>query len=256
LSSQDLTFDGTIGTIGFNQCLFTGDFGIGGNKNILNLADTLNVTRRFRSTVNSFIVPSGFIGINAEEGVTIPDEAFILDTCNFSGPGGYLNGTITDNTSLKALYKDNRGVSNSFVIGQIYMQDNVTQTSIASTDTWTKVAGITTSSGEIAKFIASDNRLICNAAIEREYNVSCTLSFRCEALDNVKFGFYDSLLAEMREASQIKHTSSAGELHHVSLVDLISQFPRGEYIEVHCKNLDSTTPITVEYMNLIVHEVA
>ncbi len=256
LSSQDLTFDGTMGTIGFNQCLFSADFGIGGNRNILNLADTLNVTRRFRSIVNSFVVPSGFTAINVEEGITIPDEAFILDTCNFSGPGGYLNGTITDNTGLKALYKDNRGVSNSFVIGQIYMQDNVTQTSIASTDTWTKVAGITTSSGEIAKFIASDNRLTCNAAIEREYSVTCTLSFRCEAPNNVKFGFYDSLLVEMREASQIKHTSSVGELHHVSLSDLISQFPRGEYVEVHCKNLDSTTPITVEYMNLIVHEVA
>ena len=256
LNSQDLTFDGTTGTIGFNQCLFSADFGIGGNRNILNLADTLNVTRRFRSTVNSFVVPSGFTGINVEEGVTIPDEAFILDTCNFSGPGGYLNGTITDNTGLKALYKDNRGVPNSFVIGQIYMQDNVTQTSIASTDTWVKVAGITTDSGEIAKFIASDNRLTCNAAIEREYNVTCTLSFRCEASDDVKFGFYDSLQEDVRTASTIKHSSSAGELHHVTIVDLISQFPRNEYVEVHCKNLDSTTPITVEYMNLIVHEVA
>lgn len=256
LSSQDLTFDGTMGTIGFNQCLFSADFGIGGNRNILNLADTLNVTRRFRSTVNSFVVPSGFVGINAEEGITIPDEAFILDTCNFSGPGGYLNGTITSNTDLKALYKDNRGVSNSFVIGQIYMQDNVTQTSIASTDTWTKVAGITTSSGEIAKFIASNNRLTCDAAIEREYNVTCTLSFRCEASDNVKFGFYDSLLEEVRTASTIKHSSSVGELHHVTMVELVSQFPRGEYVEIHCKNMDSTTPITVEYMNFIIHEVA
>jgi hypothetical protein len=256
LSSQDLTFNGTMGTIGFNQCLFSGNFGIGGNRNILNLADTLNITRRFRSTVNSFVVPSGFTGINVGESVTIPNEAFILDTCNFSGPGGYLNGTLTATTSSKSLFKDNRGIGNSFVTGQIYMQDNVTQTSIAATDTWTKVAGITTDSGELAKFTASDNRLTCAATIEREYNVNCTLSFRCEAFNNVKFGFYDSLLSEVRAASQIKHTSSAGELHHVTIVDLVSQFPNGEYIEVHCKNLDSTTPITIEYMNLIIHEVS
>jgi hypothetical protein len=256
LSSQDLTFDGTVGTIGFNQCLFSGDFGIGGNRNILNLKSTINITRRFRSTINSFVVPSGFTGINVEGGATIPDEAFILDTCNFSGPGGYLNGTVTDNLGLKSLYSNNRGVSNSFVIGQLYMHDNITQTSIASTDTWTKVAGITTSSGEVAKIVVSDNRLTCDAAIEREYNVTCTLSFRCEASNNVKFGFYDSLLGQVRTASTIKHTSSVGELHHVTIVDLISQFPRGEYVEVHCKNLDSTSPIIVEYMNMIIHEVA
>ena len=256
LSSQDLTFDGTTGTIGFNQCLFSGDFGIGGNRNILNLADTLNVTRRFRSTVNSFVVPSGFTAINVGESTTIPDEAFILDTCNFSGPGGYLNGSQTATNSSKVLFKDNRGIGNSFVVGQIYMQDNVTQTSIASTDTWTKVAGTTTDSGELAKFIASDNRLTCDAVIEREYSVNCTLSFRCEASDDVKFGFYDSLLEEVREASIIKHSSSAGELHHVTLMDLVSQFPQGEYIELHCKNMNSTTAITVEYMNLLIHEVS
>ncbi len=256
LSSQDLTFNGTMGTIGFNQCLFTGDFGIGGNRNILNLADTLNVTRRFRSTVNSFVVPFGFTGINVGESTIIPDEAFILTNCNFSGPGGYLNGSATATNSPKALFKDNRGIGNSFVTGQIYMQDNATQTSIAATDTWTKVAGITTESGELAKFTADNNRLICAATIEREYNVTCTLSFRCEAPDNVKFGFYDSLLDEIRTASQIKHTSSVGELHHVTIVDLISQFPSGEYVEVHCKNLDSMTPITVEYMNLLIHEVS
>jgi hypothetical protein len=256
LSSQDLTFDGTTGTIGFNQCLFSGDFGIGGNRNILNLADTLNVTRRFRSTVNSFVTPFGFTAINVGESTTIPDEAFILDTCNFSGPGGYLNGSQTATNSSKVLFKDNRGIGNSFVVGQIYMQDNVTQTSIASTDTWTKVAGTTTDSGELAKFIASDNRLTSDAVIEREYSVNCTLSFRCEASDNVKFGFYDSLLDEVREASVIKHSSSAGELHHVTIMDLVSQFPQGEYVEVHCKNMDSTTAITVEYMNLLIHEVS
>ena len=256
LNSQDLTFDGTVGTIGFNQCLFSANFGIGGNRNILNLPDTLTITRRFRSTVNSFVVPSGFIAINVGNSATIPDEALILETCNFSGPGGYLNGSYTATTSSKTLFKDNRGIANTFVIGQIYMQDNTTQTSIASTDTWTKVQGNTLDSGELSKFTSSNNRLTCAAAIEREYTAICTLSFRCESSDNVKFGFYDSLLSEVRTASQIKHTSGVGELHHVTVVDLISQFPNGEYIELYCKNLGSTTPITVEYMNLIVHEVA
>ena len=255
LSSQDLTFDGTTGTIGFNQCLFSGDFGIGGNRPILNIADNANITRRFRSTVNSFVVPSGFTGISIGT-TSIPDEAFILDTCNFSGPGAYVAGDASDITGLKSLYKDNRGISNTFVTGQIYMQNNATQTSIGATDTWSKVAGITTDTGEIAKFTASvDNRLTCIAAIEREYAITASISFRCEANNNVKFGFYDSRLGAVREASQIKHTSSVGELHQVTVVDLVTQFNNTNYIEVHCKNLDSTTPITVEFMNLIIHEV-
>lgn len=256
LNAQDLTFDGTTGTIGFNQCLFTGDFGIGGTRPIIKVADTANITRRFRSTVNSFVVPSGMTAISIGNSATIPDEALILDTCNFSGPGSYLEGDATDLTGTKPLFSNNRGISNTFVTGQIYMQDNVTQTSIASTDTWVKVAGITTDTGELAKFTTSDNRLTCNAIIEREYNITCTLSFRCEASNDVKFGFYDSRLGDVRIASTIKHSSSAGELHHVTVVDLVTQFNSGNYIELHCKNMDSTTPITVEYMNLIIHEVA
>ena len=254
LSSQDLTFDGTTGTIGFNQCLFSGNFGIGGNRPILKIADTANITRRFRSSINSFVVPSGFTGISIAT-TSIPNESFILDTCNFSGPGSYLEGDPTDITGLKSLYTNNRGIPNTFVTGQIYMQDNAVATSIASTDTWTKVAGITTDTGEISKFTASDNRLTCGAAIEREYNIQCTISFRCEATNNVKFGVYDGKLGGVRTASQIKHSSSTGELHHVTLVDLVSEFAFGNYIEIYCKNLDSTTPITVEYMNLLIYQI-
>ena len=254
LSSQDLTFDGTTGTIGFNQCLFSGDFGIGGNRPIINVAPTANITRRFRSTVNSFVVPPTFTGISIQT-TSIPNESFILDTCNFSGPGVYITGDAADVTGNKSLFTNNRGISNTFVTGQIYMQDNTTATSIGSSDTWVKVAGITTDTGELSKFTASDDRLTCEAAIEREYNIQCTLSFRCEALNDVKFGIYDSRLGDIRDASTIKHTASAGELHHVTLVDLVTQFQSGNYIEIHCKNLDNSTDITVEYMNLLMYQI-
>lgn len=302
LSSQDLTFDGTTGTIGFNQCLFTGNFGIGnttslppGNEinqlntlfpnaingngvvvidtgnlwirdkggvewfnsgsdhKILKIADTANITRRFRSTVNSFVVPSGFTGILIGDNASIPTEGFILDTCNFSGPGVYLDGELTDINGNKSLYVKNRGIPNTFVIGQLYMQNNATATTFAQ-DTWTKVAGTTIAGADISKFIATDNRLTCDAIIDRKYNIQCTLSFRCEAADNVKFGFYDGNYGDVRPASQIKHTSSAGELHHVTLFDLVD-FAQGDYIEVYCKNLDSNTSITVEYMNLLISQI-
>lgn len=259
LSSQDLTFDGTIATIAFNQCLFSGNFGIGGNRSIVKIADTANVTRRFRSTVNSFVVPSTFTGIYANNPI-IPGESFILDSCNFSGPGVYTDGEVTDAFGLKSLYTNNRGITNTFVSGQIYMSDNTTQTSFASTDTWVKVAGITTDTGELCKFSAGDNRLTCDATIEREYGIHCTISFKSLTSnilpDTFKFGIYDSRYGGIRVASQIKHTgSNPVELHDVSLVDLVTQFSSGNYIEIYCKNLSSTDPIVVEYFNLLIHQV-
>lgn len=93
ISSQDLTFDGTMGTVGFNQCLFTGDFALGGFKNILNFSSTLICRRRIRVSISSFVVPTNYIGIAVQDGVTFRSanniynpESFILQTCNFSGP--------------------------------------------------------------------------------------------------------------------------------------------------------------------------
>ena len=90
LSSQDLTFDGTTGTVGFNQCLFSGQFPPGNPsaKSILNFPSTFTSSRRVRVTVCSFIVPSGYTGITVQDGATFTQpESFILSTNNFSGPG-------------------------------------------------------------------------------------------------------------------------------------------------------------------------
>ena len=253
-NSQDLTFDGMIDTIAIDECLFRGDFDIGGNFAIIRVADSANISDRFQASSSSFIVPSTFNAIYANN-PTLPDESFILDSCNFSGPGNYVDGEVSDPFGLKSFYSNNRGITNTFVNGQIYMIDNTTTTSIPSTNTWVKVAGTTIDTGEISKFIAGNNRLTCQASLQREYNVQCTISFRCEAPDNVKFGIYDSRYGNVRIPSQVKHTSSINELHHIKLTDLVSQFSSGNYIEIYCKNLDSTTSITVEYFNLLIYQI-
>jgi hypothetical protein len=258
LSSQDLTFSGTTGTIGFNQCLFTGNFGLGGNKSIIALGDNLTLTRRFRVNVCSFVVPSGYTGISASSSVTIPDESFILDTCNFSGPGTFTSGAITDHNSNKSLLTRNKGTStnkffNSFATGQIYMKDNITPTGITTAGEWYKVVGVTTIAGVEegnSKFIASDNRLTCDASIERKYSVTSTVSFAStEGLFVGKFALYDSAVG-ISTFTVLTHPVT-GDAAHITLNHIV-EMTQGDYIEVYCQNTEDTSSITVSDLTMTV----
>ncbi len=258
LNSQDLTFDGTTGTVGFNQCLFTGNFGLGGTKSILNFPSTFISTRRIRVTVCSFIVPSGYTGITVQDGVNFAQpESFILQTCNFSGPGTKLGiSTHTDIDKRDAFYEGNRGIDNSFVIGQYYMRGNDVQTSFASTNTYTKIAGITTTAGaRNSKFTHTDNRLTCIAGIEREFLTQVSLTFIPSAYTNCKFAIYDSSNASpILAASEVTVEGTQGDTRTVHFTD-VHKHVLGEYVEIHVSNLEDTNPITVVDLNVLVTQL-
>lgn len=258
LNSQDLTFDGTTGTVGFNQCLFSGNFGLGGTKSILNFPDTFNCTRRIRVTVCSFIVPSGYTGITVQDGVNFSQpESFILQTCNFSGPGTKLGiSTHTDIDNRDAFFEGNRGIDNSFVIGQYYMRGNQVQTSFASTDTYVKIAGITTTANaRNSKFIHTDNRLTCIAGIEREFLTQVSLSFIPSAYTNCKFAIYDSSNGNaILEPSEVTLEGTQGDVKTIHFTD-VHKHITGDYIEIHVANLEDTNPITVTDLNVLVTQL-
>lgn len=265
LSSQDLTFYGTSGTIGFNQCLFTGQFPPNNPsaKSLIALGDGINVTRRFRANVCSFVVPPGYTGISVSNSATILNESFILDTCNFSGSSSRINtsGDATDHNSNKALLLNNKSQTpvpfkNSFATGQIYMKDNTVPTEIVNISEWTKVAGITTTLGVEegnSKFLTSDNRLTCDAAIERKYSVTATVSFAStEGNFSGKFALYDSNVG-ITTFTIVTHPVTA-ETAHVTLTDVV-EFAQGDYVEVHCMNTEDTSNITVSDLTLLVTQL-
>jgi hypothetical protein len=258
LSSQDLTFDGTTGTVGFNQCLFSGNFGLGGTKSILNFSSTFICTRRIRTTVCSFVVPSGYTGITVADGVNFSQaESFILQTCNFSGPGTKLGiSTHTDVDGLNSFYDGNRGIQNSFVVGQLYMKDNVGLTTFVASNTWTKIVGVTTTLGVTnSKFTASDNRLTCNSVIDRKYSIQATISFEQGANPIlVKFGFYISDgTVGIKTSSTFNHLAT-GDINHVSLNDIV-ELNSGDYVELHTMNTDNDEPLRVIDVNFIISQL-
>jgi len=249
LNSGGLTFDGTIGTIGFSNSLFE----CNSSNTAIILPATLTITRRFRVAYCSFVVLSGETGISADLSLTVPTEAYILDTVNFGGGGTYISGI--NQSYNDALFINCVGINNTSVNGQLYMQGNATATTIAGTSTFVKVAGTTTASADNSKISHSDNRLTIDATINRRYLIQCHLSFSSGNNNECEFGFYDSQLTAVRTPSRTKSTAnSAGRAENVSFACVISG-SIGDYLEIWCANNTATTNITVTEMNFIITEI-
>jgi len=267
LNSQDLTFDGTTGTVGFNQCLFTGDFGLGGTKSILNFPSTFICTRRIRITVSSFVVPPGYTGITVDDGVAFTSpESFILQTCNFSGPGTKIGvSTHTDIDGKDTFFEGNRGIQNTYASGQFYMRDNVTNTDFdpGSVDVWTKIVGVTTTLGSInSKFTASQNRLTYDVAIDRRFLSQATVSFTTEDPNvepDIEIGILDynssaGIGTILPTSATVVRSCNFGTYYTAHLTD-IHDHNQGDYVELYIRNKTDDTAVTVNEMSLLLTSI-
>ncbi len=249
INSKGLEFDGNLGTIGIANSLFIGD-GLSGD--VLKVRATANITRRFRPIYSSFVVTGSNTGINFDISATVPTEAYILDTINFSGDGTYLSGVLSD--SNKSLFANCTGITNSSVNGQLYMRGNATSTSITDTTNFFKVAGTTTASADNSKYDHTNNRLTCKAVIERKYLITCTVSFSTNNNNVCEFGFYDSKLGALRTPSITTSTANnAGRQEGVTFACVV-QHGFDDYLEIHARNTTGSNNITVSDMNFIIVE--
>jgi hypothetical protein len=198
-------------------------------------------------------VPSTSYGIEVEVGASIPAESYILDTVNFSGAGTYLTGL--DHTSNDSLFINCKGIVNTAVNGQLYMQGNAIATVISATNTFYKVLGTTTASADNSKFSHSNNRLTCDAIISRKYLIQCFLSFSAGNGNVCEFGFYDSQLSAVRTPSKTKSTANAsGRAENIGFACVLNM-ESGDYLEIHASNTSASTNITVDNMNFVVTEI-
>ena len=249
LNSGGLTLDGTIGTVGFTQCLFD----LATTTTGITIASTANITRRFRIIYSSFVTLSGETSINVSSSATISNERYILDTVNFSGGGTYITGV--DSTSNKSLFINCVGITNTAVNGQLYMQDNATATTISASNTFYKVSGTTSASADNAKYTHTNNRLTNDAAISRKYLIQCSVSFTSGASHVCEFGFYDSKLGAVRTPSRTKATSNGGgRAENIHMACVVSHI-LGDYLDIHCSNNTSAQNITVTDMNFVITEI-
>ena len=249
LNSGGLVFDGTIGTVAFNNSLFD----TATATTAISIAATATITRRFRIIYSSFVTLAGETSLDVDPLSNTPDEAYILDTVNFSGGGTYLTGL--DHTSNKTLFTACVGIINTSVNGQIYMNNNAVATVIPVVSTFYKVAGVTTASADNAKYTATDNRLTNDSVIERKYVIFCSLSFTSGNNNVCEFGFFDSKIGIVRVPSRTKSTANAaGRAENISFMCVV-QHGQGDYIEIWASNTSNTTNITVTDMNFVITEI-
>jgi len=249
INNGTLTFDQTIGTIGCDTSLFAPASGAIS----INVPATCTITRRIRLILCGWIINGSAVGVNVDVGATITDESYLLESNSFTGTSvTYLTGL--DYTSNKALFVENKGITNTAVHGEMYMNNNATATTVGVINTWYKAAG-TTTAGNNSKYLHASNKLTCDASIERKYTVICTLAFSSSANNVCRFGFYDSEDAVVVPATMVKSTAnSGGNAENVSVIGLIHH-SQGGFIELHVMNTTGANNITVTDMHMIITEI-
>ena len=234
LNSGNLTFDGTIGTIGMSNCLFDCTTGA----TALILPSTLVVSRRFRVIYSSFIVLSGETGISVDASATISSERYILDTCNFSGGGTYTSGvTYTDN---KALFVNCVGISNTSTKGFMYMLNNATDTTIgvANANVWVKATG-TTTAGTNSKFTHTTNRLTYNGAFTNSFLITLNATVRSAGTSqSISIGVAKNGTI-ITESEGIVRTATAN-VEHGGSTQAVLEMVANDYVELFVRNTSST----------------
>lgn len=248
LNSAGLTFDGEIGTVGLNSCIFDGRTG----GTTITLPATANITRRFRVIYSAFVALSGETALNVNTSATIPVEGYILDTCNFSGGGTYNAGVQSSDN--KALWTNCRGITNSDSIGTMYMQNNATVTVIPAVNTEVKVAGTTTAGANNQRFSHSANRLTYDGARVRDFKVSVTGTLGSGG-SNDQYGLYIYKNgAAVVESEQYVTANTAGRVESFALQAIV-QMSQNDYVEVWAENSIDADDVTVTFLNVIVSPV-
>jgi hypothetical protein len=234
LNSGGMTFDGTIGTVGFTQCLFDNR----ASTTAILIASTCTISRRFRVIYSSFVTLSGETSINVNASATIGDERYILDTVNFSGGGTYISGV--NQTSNKALFTTCVGIQNTSTRGFYYMVNNTTDTPIGvpNVNVWVKALGTTTADSNNSKFTHTNNRLTYTGAFNTSFLVTVNTAVRSAAANqNISIGIAKNGTILPNSEMTIR-TSTANQEFPGSTqyqIDLVTN----DYVELFVRNSQS-----------------
>ncbi len=246
LNSANMTFDGTIGTVGFVNCLFSGIAA----QTTLNFPATLTITRRIRCIYSSFVAFGGATAINVNASAVIPVESYILDTVNFSGGATYTGGvTYTDN---KAFFSNCKGIINSSAIGQMYYTNNTAANPIVTQNVFEKINGTTTASSINQKFSHTSNRLTYTGGLVRSFKVTAFVSANsvttANALILVRIAKNGVTIAE----SEAQATTSAINRNEAFPCQAIIEMTTNDYVEMWVSNVSSALNILATELNVVI----
>lgn len=251
LSSGGLVFEGDVGTIGIDNSLFVGT---GGAYNLIELTASANVTRRFRTIYSSFVAFGSTVAITANASATIPVDSYILDTCNFSGGGTYLQGIGQFYTDNEPRFVNCKGITNTAEIANYTMLNNATATVISAVNTPTKVLGTTTANAINQKFTHSNNRATYSGELVKDFQVTAVASLFGST--NRVIGMYVAKNGTVISDSEMYATTSGTGRAESITVQTITELVNGDYLEIWIENSTDATNVTVEYLNFICKSIS
>jgi hypothetical protein len=235
LNSSGMSFDGTIGTIAFGNCLF--DCTSGGTA--ITILSTATISRRFRIIYSSFVTLSGETSINFSTSASVGNERYILDTVSFSGGGTYIAGV--DQTSNKSLFTNCVGIQNTTTRGFYYMVNNTTDTPIGvpNVNTWVKALGTTTADSNNSKFTHTNNRLTYTGAFNTSFLVSVNTAVRAAASNqNISIGIAKN--GTILASSEMTIRTSTSNQEHPGSTQYQIDLVTNDYVELFVKNTNQT----------------
>jgi hypothetical protein len=245
LSSANMTFDGTMGTVGFDQCLFSGIAG----QTTLNFPSTLTITRRIRVIYSSFVAFGGATAINVDVNAVIPVESYILITVNFSGGATYVAGV--QHNDNKSLFQNCKGISNTAEVGQMFFTNNATQNAIATTAVFEKIEGTTTASAQNEKFSHTNNRLTYTGGITREFVITASCSAQAITTNattiTVRIAKNGVTIAESESQATTSATGRNENFYCQALVELA----QNDFIELFIANQTNANSLLVTELNVL-----
>ena len=248
LTSGNLTFDGSFGTVAFDTTLFTSPTGAS-----IIIPATCTITRRFRITQSSFVTLTTNNAIDFSTSATIPDEQYILFQCNFSGGATtHLAGVLS--SDIKASHLNNFNIENSRTISNYYLLGNAVETTIAVQGTYYKILGTTTTEPLSQRFDnTTTNRSAYQGSTTAVFKITTTMSI----IDgnNIDYGTRVAKNGTSIPSTQSFFTSTGnGRASNITSQSIIELAP-SDYIEMFITNLTNTgNPIVVD-MNVIVTRI-
>jgi hypothetical protein len=252
LNSANMSFDGTFGTIGFANSLFSGRAA----QTTIKVEPTANITRRFRMIYSSLVAFGGATAINFSASATVSNDAYILDTINFSGGATYLEGVTQ--SSPKALILNCVGVKNTSNVGHYFVQNNATATTVGAgnQNVWFKAAGTTTVGiGNSPRWsTATTNRLTYVGTLTGDFILTAVGAIQTTANNiTLTVGVAKNDVIQTESAVTVR-TTTANVPFPFSVQDLI-QVEVNDYFEIFVRNESGTQNITVSDLNVIIQKI-
>lgn len=244
LNSGDCIIDGTIGTIGISNSIFSP---LGG-QTVITLPATLTVTRRFRAIYSSFLVFGTNKGLDVNISAGISPENYILDTVNFSGGATYLVGVNQNN--VQSLFSNCTGIDNTANVEYYYARANSTTTVITTAGVAVKIA-VATTAGTYRQGFTHDNnnKSTFNRALPRFFKIS--VNYSCDSGNNnqVVVSIYKN--GVLAGGGNPITTNGTGRAENGSVFNVLS-LAENDYIETFIQNNTGTTNITVSDLDVII----